>query len=211
MSSIPHYVNSPDTLCVASYIHLDWRKKDVDDYVLKTVEDLSLNAYIISREVSEKRGHHHYHFFMEMNDEKIYDKFIRDIKKKYPLRGRAVKNAPKNYGRVRNIKNVENMISYTLKDGNYVYKGYTDKQILHYYGKSYKKEQSSIGTFEMAYEAIKTINDKKTALYKILQVYRDNDRIPSRNTMWNLLWKVGIVSDNDYLVKIGMLDFEETI
>lgn len=209
MNTIENYVSNADTISIASYIHLDWRNKDVDNYVIQVVEDLSLNAYIMSREISTKRGHPHYHFFMEMNDEKTYDKFIRDIKRKYPLRGRAIKNAAKNYGRVRNIKDIEGMKAYTLKDGNYVFKGYSKEQIAHWYSKSYKKEQSNLGTFDMAYESIRNITKKTEALYKILEVYRDNDRIPSRNTMWNLLWKAKIIDDKDYLIKTGMLEWDE--
>jgi hypothetical protein len=206
---IENYISNDDIIDVACYIHLDWRNKDIDEYVVKTVKDLSLSAYIISREISTKRGHPHYHFYMGMNDEKIYDKFIRDIKKKFPLRGRALKNAPKNYGRVRNIKNKDSMKAYTIKDGNYEYHGYTEEQMMYYKSLSYRKEETAKGVFEQCQHAIEGLKDTKKVCYKILEIYRENDRIPTRNTIYNLLWWNKNIDNERYLGILGINELYE--
>lgn len=92
------------------------------EYVMDTLKEYDIGAYLVSKEVApyvhEETGGQHMHFLVQMGD-KDYHKFAKRVfVDKFKLRGKASKDKPRQYGRVKKIENLEKMAAYTLKDGN---------------------------------------------------------------------------------------------
>ena len=78
-------------------------------------QELASYRYLIGMEKSE---YEHFHFLVEMDD-KQYHSFSKKIfKDKYNLRGRAIKGLPRQYGKEKQIKDIEKIARYTCKDQN---------------------------------------------------------------------------------------------
>lgn len=91
--------------------------------VLKKLEFYSDGGnYLLSLEVSknthkETKGEHIHILYDDVNDRyHCFAKCLRDI---WHLRGRAIDGMPKQYGKVKNIKDIEKACAYTMKDGKY--------------------------------------------------------------------------------------------
>jgi len=93
------------------------------DYLEETLKEYDIGSYILSAEVAksshkETKGQH-FHFLVEMTDQD-YTRFSKRVFiDKFKLRGRAVKGLPRQYGKVKQIENLEQMKRYTVKDGNF--------------------------------------------------------------------------------------------
>ncbi len=93
------------------------QKETVENYVT-----LRFTQYIIAYETSLKVGEH-IHFLLWAEDEEDYHKFAQNIfKRKYKLRGKAIKNKCRQYGKVKEIEDIDRMMAYTVKDKNVTYK-----------------------------------------------------------------------------------------
>jgi len=82
-----------------------------------------VDRWIIAKETSstshKETNGEHLHFMCLMSDQD-YNRFAKRIFiDRFKLRGRAIKDHPRQYGKVKNIENVSRMQSYTLKDGNF--------------------------------------------------------------------------------------------
>jgi len=93
------------------------------DYLENTLKEYDIGSYIVSAEVSstshEATKGQHFHFLVEMTDQD-YTRFSKRVFiDKFKLRGRAVKGLPRQYGKVKQIENLEQMKRYTVKDGNF--------------------------------------------------------------------------------------------
>lgn len=116
--------------------------KDISNVVSTLLEYSSVGNYIVCCETTP---YEHIHFLVEMN-EKDYNAYAKRVFiKQYKLRGRALKDKPRQYGKVKEIKNMEKALSYTLKDqikyGNHIYTNMETKIVMDYLAKSYKKEE----------------------------------------------------------------------
>jgi len=80
-------------------------------------------GWIISKEISPDAHHEtngeHMHFLVKMSKDDYHKFANRIFKKRFCLRGRAIKDSPRQYGRVKHIENLERMKAYTLKDGHF--------------------------------------------------------------------------------------------
>ena len=130
-------------------MELEWHaffaaiKHEHSDEVLEVLQKYDIGRYIVSREKSE--GSHvdsdgeHFHFMVEMT-RTDYNRFAKRIFiDRFKLRGRATVGHPRQYGKVKNIENVELMQAYTVKDGN-VSSNLTDAELETLKEKSHKKE-----------------------------------------------------------------------
>lgn len=112
------------------------------DYVEEILQGYDIGKYIIGMETAtdshqETKGQH-LHFAVEMTD-KDYHKFSKRVFiDRFKLRGRAVKDKPRQYGRVKRIENVSNMLAYTVKDGN-VRTNMKEEELQIFREKSYSK------------------------------------------------------------------------
>jgi hypothetical protein len=91
------------------------------DNLEKELEECNLQRYIISHEVANN-GTSHFHFLCQPTegDLKFYDNFRkRNFIDKYKLRGQPKKDLPRQYGKVRDINELDKMASYTIKDEDF--------------------------------------------------------------------------------------------
>lgn len=115
-----------------------------DFLVSYLVED---SEYIISMETSpsshaETAGQH-FHVAVEMED-KSYDCFRKTILvNHYGLRGRASKGKPRQYGKVREIRDFNKFMSYTVKDQNLIHNMKDLKKLQRYIDQSFKREDKA--------------------------------------------------------------------
>lgn len=84
------------------------------DYIESTLLEYNIGGYIIGH---ESKPYSHYHLIFQSCDA-IYNTFSKRLVEKYNLRGKAGKDACRQYGRISKIKDLEKMKAYTLKDGN---------------------------------------------------------------------------------------------
>jgi len=98
-------------------------RHDEIDYVEQTLLEYdSVTQYLIACETApeshqETEGQH-MHFLVRISD-KHYKNFAdRVFKRKYGLRGRAEKDKPRQYGKLREIHDMERMGAYTCKENN---------------------------------------------------------------------------------------------
>lgn len=107
------------------------------DYIEATLKEYDIGGYIIG---IEETPYHHFHFIVEMTENHYHNFSKRVFKDKFNLRGRATKGLPRQYGRVKEIQNLERLKAYTLKDGNFR-TNMTEEQIQKYIDISFKKNE----------------------------------------------------------------------
>ena len=103
---------------VAFMAHLP---KEEFDHLERELEECNLQRFIISHEVSSK-GTSHFHFLCQTQEDdlKFYDNYRkRNFIDKYKLRGQPKKDLPRQYGKVRDINELDKMASYTVKDEDF--------------------------------------------------------------------------------------------
>lgn len=102
-------------MCVVKHAHFD--------YLLATLKEYEIGAYLVSAEVTkdshkETEGEH-FHFVVQMSV-KDYAKFSKRVFiDKFKLRGKALPDKPRQYGRCKKIEDFNRMCAYTIKDGNF--------------------------------------------------------------------------------------------
>jgi len=131
------------------------------DYVEETLKNYDIGLYLIGL---EKTDYEHLHFLVEMED-KDYHKFSKRVfKDKFNLRGRATKGAPRQYGKIKNIEDIEKAKAYTVKDGN-VRTNMKDEDLQKYLDKSFKKVEKQEFLDECVEELEKRYIEAQTTLY----------------------------------------------
>lgn len=122
--------------CCASIDHFD--------YLEQTLLEYDIGLYIISHEIAE--GKHtdtngsHFHFLVQMKDED-YTKFRKRVFiDKLKLKGQARNGTSRQYGKVKQIENLDRLKAYTVKDNNFR-TNLTPKEIETICEQSFKKEQ----------------------------------------------------------------------
>lgn len=114
--------------------------KDIESYIETPYK------YIVALETS-KTSHkstngEHYHVLAEMTEQR-YEAYRKNIiTKKYNLSGQAKSDKGRQYGKIKQIRNLKLLEYYLAKDGNLYYKGYTDEEIKEMMDNSYKKEDN---------------------------------------------------------------------
>lgn len=72
--------------------------------------------YLIAHECAD---YSHYHFMVKITDTEYHNFSKRIFRDRYALCGRATKGNPRQYGKIKKVKDEELAMAYTLKDGNY--------------------------------------------------------------------------------------------
>jgi hypothetical protein len=126
-------------------------KHEEKDTIIKHLEEYidEDRQYLVSMETSddshkETEGQH-FHFAVCM-DEKTYDKFRKTILvNKYKLRGQAKCGLPRQYGRIRNVRDETKFLTYMTKEknNNLIFKNIDLEKIQQYIEDSYKKEKKT--------------------------------------------------------------------
>lgn len=89
------------------------------DYIEKTLKEYDIGHYAIAFEELDSKGEPKPHFHvLFQGTSSIYNAFSKRLVEKYNLRrlGHGGKNK---YGRVRNIRDLEKMLAYTIKDNTF--------------------------------------------------------------------------------------------
>jgi len=181
-------------------------KHDQIEYVQETIQEYdSVTEYLIGMETSadshQDNSGEHMHFLVKMSDTHYKNFADRVFRKKFNLRGQARKGLPRQYGKIREIQDLEKMAAYTVKDGN-IRTNMEDKDIQRWIELSFKKDADKEFR-DMIYEyldtcpAPETINDGFNVVanvdhskppqflrISILQYFRENsNKIPNANTI----------------------------
>lgn len=109
------------------------------DYLEETLKSyIDDNQYVIAHEQKNSKGEDkpHFHLIFEGTDT-IYNNFSKVIVEKYKLRRKGRGGVIK-YGKVKEIRNLERMLIYTLKDNNFR-SNMEPKMLQAYFDKSFKK------------------------------------------------------------------------
>lgn len=93
--------------------------------------------YLLAAEKDKKNREHFHGIIMCKSDQ--YDKIQRHFREKWKLSGQAQKDGLKQYGRIRNIKDKNKVLSYTVKDGNVYTSDSWDIDLKPYIAASYPK------------------------------------------------------------------------
>lgn len=98
--------------------------------------DIEEGQYLIGH---ESEPYSHYHFYCEMSLD-AYHNFSKHLfKDKYKLRGRVKDGLPRQYGKIKNIRDQAGLASYTIKDKNFR-SNMPEDQVKSIFEKSFKKE-----------------------------------------------------------------------
>jgi len=106
-------------------------------YLEDTLQEYNIGNYLIGHEISP---YEHYHFLVEMTTADYHLFAERVFRKKFKLRGRAKDGNPRQYGKIKNIEDLEKLKSYTIKDGNYR-SNMPEQDVAKYFETSYKKTE----------------------------------------------------------------------
>ncbi len=137
-------------------------KHDQIEYITKYIDNRFVE-YIISMETAPTVGEH-MHFLLKAEDQDSYHKLAQNVfKQKYKLRGRATKGACRQYGKVKNIEDIKKMMSYTVKDGNYIAKVDDMEVVEKAFQESYEKVDN-LGKLDKIMKEY--IDENKTEEYK---------------------------------------------
>lgn len=126
------------------------------------LEQQEVLTYLIGLETSNTVGEH-MHFLCCVESETWYHKWSKRIfKDKYKLKGKAYKidgnGYPRQYGKLKEIKDLEKMGSYTVKDGN-IKTNMPQNEIDNFVKKSHKKNILLTTTYEIC-EKMVNLDDK---------------------------------------------------
>lgn len=92
--------------------------------LLVALQRYNIGKYIIAKEkvtdAHKETDGEHFHFLVEMTKSDYHSFTKNTLQQKYKLRGQAKKDLPKQYGKVKKIKNIDHMKAYTLKEGDYI-------------------------------------------------------------------------------------------
>ena len=169
----------------------------------------TVSDYLIAMETSQtshtESNGEHFHFLVKMSDKHYKNYSERLFKKQLKLRGQAKSGKPRQYGKLREIHDLEAMAAYTMKDGNII-SNMDSKQLEIWAEKSFKKdEEKEFRT--LIYEYLDTIQPPETIhkdagvlvntyqevppnylRIQLLGYFRENStKVPNRNTLNSLV------------------------
>ena len=117
-------------------------KHEHSEYVYNTIKKYDVGDIIIGLETSidshVQTNGEHMHFCVQMTEQTYHSICKVIFKTKFKLRGQAKDGQPRQYGKVKDIKDLNLMIAYTIKDGNII-TNIPDERIEEYKKLSYKK------------------------------------------------------------------------
>ena len=111
-------------------------------YIRNTIDKYEIGKFLIAMETDTKvhleTEGQHFHFLVQMTRDN-YAKFSKVLRDKFKLRGRSKDGKPRQYGILKEIKDLDRIAAYTIKDGNY-YTNMDDDDLDKWYKISFKKD-----------------------------------------------------------------------
>lgn len=111
------------------------------DNLENTLTDYDIGEYVIAHESHNAKGEEkpHFHLFFEGTNQ-IYNNFSKKIIEKYGLRNKSGNQGGiRKYGKVKQIRDLSKMLSYTLKDKNFR-SNMKQEKLDFYFKNSFKKD-----------------------------------------------------------------------
>jgi len=136
---------------------------DEQEYLEETLKEYDIGKYVIGMEHADSVGEH-FHFLVQFTDADYHKYSKRVFKDKFNLRGQNRGGKCKQYGKLKEIRDLEKMTAYTVKDGN-VITNMTDKEIQKYTELSYKKTDKLELLDEIAEMAYEQYIKEQVAVY----------------------------------------------
>lgn len=173
------------------------------DYLEETMKEYSYGEYIIAAETAPrthlKTKGQHFHFVVQMSV-KDYHKFSKRVKTKFDLQGQAKNGVGHQYGKVRNIRDIEKLKAYVCKhhEDDLIRSNIAKDKLLEYFEKSFIKEDKLTAQAKLFKEL-----DKEILVDWFVEASGYDDPVNYRNAAmnYNLLAvsviKYFIVDDSD--------------
>lgn len=124
-------------------------KHDQKEQVMKIFKEYLeeyVGKYLISMEVSEdshkETDGEHYHFVAEISP-KTYHRITKRFKDKYHLKGQSRNGIGRQYGIVKDIKDIDRLIAYCMKDGQYE-TNFNEEELKKYENISFKPKKKQL-------------------------------------------------------------------
>ncbi len=160
----------------------DGERSRFDDYESKIAvyADKYLVAFETTRDKKEKP---HFHFLFE-GTEADYTNFAASMLRCYKLK--SVGKGNKKYGKIKDIRTIEGMCSYTLKQGDYRTAGFTEEQVKEWYANSFDKKKPkdvSADIFEFLDKTIPKHSDWSSDDYEVLNDECTNTYFPKKSSV----------------------------
>lgn len=206
------------------YFDASWSKIQIDEECQEYL-DKYFTAYAVGREVS-KSGEEHYQV-LAVEKENGYQNMIATLKRKFNLKGRAVKGQRRQYGRDRRCMNdIEKAIAYSIKPGKghgkYFSKGF-DLEYLKYCHEevAFEKKESRIDKYNKVKLVLKeamikyneehhlsTTSQRDCCDYLgklMVEIYfTEFSNLPTKGMMTKLYYEIGFMtSESYYLFTMG--------
>ncbi len=182
----------------------DGERSRFDDYEnhLKKYSDKYLIAFETTRDKKEKP---HFHFLFEGTDTG-YANMAASMLRKYKLK--SVGKGNKKYGKVTNIRTIEGMCSYTLKQGDYRTAGFTEEEVKEWYANSFDKKKPkdiSADIFEFLDQTIPNYSNYQSTDYEVLNDEKTHTYFPqpSSQNYFNKICKKIIEYIIDQELQVG--------
>lgn len=157
------------------------------DYLEDTLLTYDIGHYLIGFEITpDNKKKEHFHVLFEGTDQ-IWNNFSKKIVGDHNLRGKGKGN--KKYGKVKEIRDVEKMCSYTIKEGNF--RGnFPEDEIQRWYSKSFSKtakvEVRDQMLAALAKNQYQNINSLRIKAIQVLADIADNHR-PTKSSVDSLV------------------------
>lgn len=153
------------------------------DYLEEIIQEYDCGYYLIGYEAEP---YNHFHFVCQMSLPSYHNFTKRVFITKYKLRGKASAGKARQYGKIKNIDDIEKLKSYTIKDGNYR-SNMSEADVKSIFEKSHKKESIKL-LKEKVYDYIES--NKGFTNYLIVKYCIENevDISPSKLKMLRNYW-----------------------
>lgn len=159
------------------------------DYLVETIQEYdSVTQYLIAMETTtsshQDSSGQHFHFVTDMSPQHYHNFSIRVFKNKYKLRGQAKPGLSRQYGKLKEIHDLEKMCAYTCKEKN-IRTNMDPKKIEKWFEQSFKKDdKKELKDKIHAYidEQDEIAPDPGQILYYIFKYYREHtNSIPNKS------------------------------
>lgn len=166
----------------------------------KTIENIlkeyDVGIYLIGHEIEP---YSHFHIVAQLPCKTHWTNFQKKLITRYDLRGKPGKNKPRQYGSIKEIRDIEKLKAYCVKDGN-VLTNMTALEYNHYIEMSYKKENNR-KFFDNLMDYLDTI-ENITVLKTTSETYGNMTTYSQESSIYSKIYKeiLGYCIDEEYKV-----------
>lgn len=169
------------------------------DYLEEVLQEYDCGYYLIGYEAEP---YNHYHFLCQMSLSNYHNFTKRVFTTKYKLRGKAIKGHSRQYGKIKEIHDIEKLKSYTIKDGNYR-SNMSEEDVKKIFDNSHKKETLKLQKDKMIDYIGSFQGDPKTKIIKYCLAHDVDITASKLKSFYNYyLAKTTYLTETDKILKI---------